>query len=133
MVIKAHLKSPFLQLLKRTRNRHDNDLIRSATLGGRSLTTYVDKTRQVGGILEMSTVGRFPLTKVKELLHQCQLGVGRWSIIGKIWSTQLKNGPLGKGVNIKSLKSHQKIHTAQKVQGFYVASPCESFIHLGAG
>ena len=36
---------------------------------------------------------RFFLISVKELLHQCQLGIDRWSIMGKFWSTLLKNVP----------------------------------------
>ena len=39
----------------------------------------------------MSTVCRFSLITVKEFLHHCQPGVGRRSIMGTIWSTQLKN------------------------------------------
>ena len=42
----------------------------------------------------MSTVCRISLITVKEFLHQCQLVVGSMPIMGKTWSTQLKNDPI---------------------------------------
>ena len=48
--------------------------------------------RQV--VLEMSTTYKFSLISLKEFLHKCQQGVGRWSIRGKILSTQFMNTPL---------------------------------------
>ena len=41
----------------------------------------------------MSLVCRFSHIIVKEFLRQCQPWVGMWSIMGKIWSTQLKKTP----------------------------------------
>ena len=42
----------------------------------------------------MSIVCRFYLTTVKKFLHKCQPGVGTWTRMGKIWSTQFVNTPL---------------------------------------
>ena len=41
----------------------------------------------------MSTECRFSLITVKELLHQCQSGVGRWSIMGKNLVIVVKERP----------------------------------------
>ena len=43
----------------------------------------------------MSTICRFSLTTVKELLHQCQPGVGKCSILGKKLVNVIKERPLG--------------------------------------
>ena len=58
-------------------------------------------------LLEMSTVCRFSFLIVKEFLHKCQPWVGRWSILGTIWSTQLKNDPLAWS---RGKSSHHEIH-----------------------
>ena len=51
----------------------------------RSLTTLTRQGISNGNVNDMQII------TVEEL--QCQQGVGRWSIIAKIWSTYLKNEP----------------------------------------
>ena len=52
---------------------------------------YVDKTRSVGSTGNVNSIKIFPF--VKEFLHKCQSGVGRWSKNAKVLSTYLKNAP----------------------------------------
>ena len=66
-----HLRSKWQQLLTRPMG---------------SFFNYVDKTRQVCGTKNVNGNQIFPC--------QCQPRVGRWSIMRKIWSKQLKNDPL---------------------------------------
>ena len=68
----------------------------SVTVRGRSLTTLARRGWQM--VLELSTICRFFLITLKDFPQQCQQGVGKWSIIGKTWSTYLKNGPSGRKV-----------------------------------
>ena len=44
-------------------------------------------------VLEMLTLCRFSLMIVMGFIHKWQLGVGRWSVMGKILSTQFVNAP----------------------------------------
>ena len=44
--------------------------------------------------------------------HECQLGVGRWSIMGKVLSTQLKNGLLWGPGNLPACLPAPCLHPA---------------------
>ena len=44
-------------------------------------------------VLEISTVCRFFHITVKEFLHKCQPGVGRWLKMGNNWSMYFLNDP----------------------------------------
>ena len=64
-------------------------------LRGRPQTTLTRRGRQVTQVvLEISTVCRFFLITAKEFCDKWQQGAGRWSIMGKILSTQFLNAPL---------------------------------------
>ena len=49
-----------------------------------SFFNYVDKMRQVGAAKNVNDI--------QEISWPMSTGEGRWSIMGKIWSTQLQNG-----------------------------------------
>jgi hypothetical protein len=51
------------------------------------LTRFRFLGRWSGMVLKMSTEFKFYLKIVKESLYKCNPRVGRWSKMGKIWST----------------------------------------------
>ena len=60
----------------------------SFTVRGRSQTMLTRRGRWVGGTGNVNGMQIFSwFILVKEFLHKCQQGVGRWSIMGKILST----------------------------------------------
>ena len=53
-----------------------------------SFTNYVDKTRKIGDTENVNYIQiNYLHITVKEFFHQCQPGMGRWPLMGKIWST----------------------------------------------
>ena len=49
-----------------------------------AFTNYVDKTKSVGSTGNVNVIKIFP--SVKEFLHRCQSGVGKWSKNAKVMS-----------------------------------------------
>ena len=67
-----------------------------------AFTNYVDMTRY----WKCQRYADFPLITIKEFRHKCQQGVGMWSIMGTILSTQFVNAPKAVRTGQFSLPPH---------------------------
>ena len=90
---------------------------------GRSLTTL--STRGRCGTGNVNGIQISPHYSIMEFLYQCQLMVDRWSIMGKIWSTQVKNDPL-----CKLLGSRSQVEGSSRTASRLDESHQDSIMHI---